>query len=258
MEINDPLSRSSIDEVQRLPRVSHTLHRPLGARAVLASATPATTETAGAHAYDRAVSSERLQRQVEFLLEADKLKAILRRTPLIDNSRQENSAEHSWHLTVAAVTLAEYAPAGTDLLHALRLLIVHDLVEIDAGDTFAYDPVQQESKAARELAAAERIFGLLPDDQGAQLREWWDEFEAVETPAARFANALDRLQPLLLNMHSGGGSWRSHRVARSQVLHRMQPIRLWMPAAWPFVLDIVDRACAARLIVDDRDTGVEA
>ena len=195
--------------------------------------------------------SERLQRQIGFLLEADKLKAILRRTPLIDNSRQENSAEHSWHLTLAAVTLAEYAPAGTDLLHALRLLIVHDLVEIDAGDTFAYDAVQQESTAGRELVAAERLFGLLPGDLGAQLRGWWGEFEAVETPSARFANALDRLQPLLLNMHSGGGSWRSHRVARNQVLHRMQPIHLWMPDAWPLVLDIVERACAARLIVEE-------
>jgi putative hydrolase of HD superfamily len=204
------------------------------------------------------VSSARLERQVGFLLEADKLKTILRRTPLIDNSRQENSAEHSWHLTLAAVTLAEYAPAGTDLLHALRLLIVHDLVEIDAGDTFAYDTAQQESKAARELAAAERLFGLLPDDLGAQLRGWWEEFEAVETPSARFANALDRLQPLLLNTHSGGGSWRSHRVARSQVLHRMQPIHLWMPAAWPFVLDLVARACAARLIVDDRETMLDS
>ena len=197
------------------------------------------------------MSSERLQRQIAFLLEADQLKSILRRTPLIDNSRQENSAEHSWHLTLAAVTLAEYAPAGTDLLHALRLLIVHDLVEIDAGDTFAYDAVQQESKAGRELAAAERIFGLLPGDLGAQLHGWWSEFEAVETPSARFANALDRLQPLLLNMHSGGGSWRSHRIARSQVLHRMQPIHLWMPDAWPLVLDIVERACAARLIVEE-------
>jgi len=119
------------------------------------------------------VSSERLQRQIAFLLEADQLKSILRRTPLIDNSRQENSAEHSWHLTLAAVTLFEYAPAGTDLLQALRLLIVHDLVEIDAGDTFAYDPAQQESKEARERAAAERIFGLLPEDLAGQLHGWW-------------------------------------------------------------------------------------
>lgn len=197
------------------------------------------------------MSSPRLQHQIAFLLEADKLKSILRRTPLIDNSRPENSAEHSWHLTLAAVTLFEYAPDGTDLLHALRLLIVHDLVEIDAGDTFAYDPAQQESKEERELAAAERIFGLLPDDLGAQLRGWWNEFEAMLTPSARFANALDRLQPLLLNMHSGGGSWRTHRVVRSQVLHRMVPIQSWVPAAWPFVLDIIDRASATGLIVED-------
>jgi putative hydrolase of HD superfamily len=195
--------------------------------------------------------SDRLERQLAFLLEADKLKAIERRTPLVDNSRQENSAEHSWQLALAAVTLIEYAPEGTDLLHALRLVTVHDVVEIDAGDTFAYDPAQRASKEARELAAAERIFGLLPQDTGAQLREWWNEFEAMQTPSARFANALDRLQPLLLNMHSGGGSWRSHRVARSQVLHRMNPIQLWMPTLWPFVLDTIDRACGMGLIVDE-------
>ena len=195
--------------------------------------------------------SDRLARQLAFILEADKLKAIERRTPLVDNSRQENSAEHSWHLALAALALIEYAPAGTDLLHAVRLVTVHDLVEIDAGDTFAYDPAQHESKAARELAAAERIFGLLPEDTGTELREWWKEFEAMQTPSARFANALDRLQPLLLNMHSGGGSWRSHRVARSQVLQRMSPIQLWMPALWPFVLGTIDRACAAGLIVEE-------
>jgi len=196
------------------------------------------------------VGAARLEQQIAFLLEADKLKAILRRTPLVDNSRQENSAEHSWHLALAAVTLIEYAPEGTDLLHALRLVTIHDLVEIDAGDTFAYDTAQHESKEERELAAAERIFGMLPPDAGTQLRGWWNEFEAMQTPSARFANALDRLQPLLLNMESGGGSWRSHRVARSQVLHRMHPIQLWMPGVWPFVLDTIDRACAAGLIVE--------
>lgn len=194
--------------------------------------------------------SDRLAQQLAFLLEADRLKSIERRTPLVDNSRQENSAEHSWHLALAAVTLLEYAPAGTDLLHALRLVTVHDLVEIDAGDTFAYDATQHESKEERELAAADRIFGLLPQNVGTQLRGWWNEFEAMQTPSARFANALDRLQPLLLNMHSGGGSWRSHRVSRSQVLHRMHPIQLWMPAVWPFVLDTIDKASAAGLIIE--------
>jgi putative hydrolase of HD superfamily len=197
------------------------------------------------------VTHDRFERQVAFLLEADKLKSILRRTPLIDNSRMENSAEHSWHLALAALTLLEYAPAGTDLLHALRLVVVHDLVEIDAGDTFAYDPAQRASKEDRELAAADRLFALLPDDLAAQFHGWWREFEAMQTASAQFANVLDRLQPLLLNMQSGGGSWRTHRVARSQVLHRMHPIQVWMPDAWPFVRDVIDRACAGGLIVED-------
>jgi putative hydrolases of HD superfamily len=196
------------------------------------------------------VSDERLQQQITFLVEADKLKSILRQTPLADNSRPENSAEHSWHLAVAVLALQEYAPDGTDVLQAMRLVIVHDLVEIDAGDTFAYDTAHHETKAERELAAAERIFGLLPADLQTSFRGWWDEFEAQQTPSARFANALDRLQPLLLNMHAGGGSWTAHRVARSQVVRRMQPIQLWMPAAWPFVLDVIDRACAAGLIAE--------
>jgi putative hydrolases of HD superfamily len=197
------------------------------------------------------VSDHRLGQQIAFLLEADKLKLILRQTPLADNSRQENSAEHSWHLTLAALTLQEYAPAGTEVMHAVRLAIVHDLVEIDAGDTFAYDATHHETKPERELAAAERIFGLLPADQAEVFRGWWNEFEAQQTPSARFANVLDRLQPLLLNMQSGGGSWTAHRVARSQVLRRMQPVQLWMPAAWPLVLDTIDQACGNGWIVDE-------
>ncbi|HTM04043.1 MAG TPA: HD domain-containing protein [Vicinamibacterales bacterium] len=195
--------------------------------------------------------SGRLSRQLAFLLEADKLKSIERRTPLADNSRLENSAEHSWHLTLAALTLAEYAPADTDVAHAIRLAIVHDLVEIDAGDTFAYDPAHHATKAARELAAADRIFGMLPDDQAPRFRAWWEEFEAQQTPSSRFANVLDRLQPLLLNVHCGGGSWLAHRVARSQVLRRMDPVQRWMPAAWPYVLEVIDRACREGMIVND-------
>lgn len=197
------------------------------------------------------MSNPRLQQQIAFVVEADKLKSILRQTPLADNSRPENSAEHSWHLALAALTLHEYAPDGADIFHALRLVTVHDLVEIDAGDTFAYDTAHHETKAERELEAAERIFGLLPEDLQASFRNWWNEFEAQQTPSARFANALDRLQPLLLNMHAGGGSWTAHHVARSQVLRRMQPIQLWMPAVWPLVLDVINRACADGLIVRD-------
>ena len=194
------------------------------------------------------MTSERLARQVDFIVEADKLKTIIRRTPLTDNSRQENSAEHSWHLAVAAMALIEYAPPATNLLRVLELVTVHDLVEIDAGDTFAYDAQAGLDKAERERAAAERVFGLLPDGDAEGARALWEEFEAAETPEARFANALDRLQALLQNMKAGGGSWIAHNVTRDQVLKRMEPIRQWTPGVWPFVLDVINNACASGFI----------
>ena len=197
------------------------------------------------------MTDDELSRRIAFLLESDKLKTILRRTPLADNSRLENSAEHSWHLALAALTLAPYAPAGTDVGHALRLVIVHDLVEIDAGDTFAYAVGGHDTKEERERLAAARLFGLLPAEQAAQFTDWWEEFEAQATPSSRYANALDRLQPLLLNFESGGGSWAAHRVRRDQVMQRMMPIHDWMPDAWAHVLDVIERACAAGLIVAD-------
>jgi putative hydrolase of HD superfamily len=194
------------------------------------------------------VSDYRLARQIAFLAEADRLKTILRRTPLTDGSRPENSAEHSWHLVLAAMTLAEYAPAGLHLARVLELLTVHDLVEIDAGDTFAYDIAGNETKAAREQAGAERIFGLLPPDQAAWFRACWDEFEANHTGEAMYANALDRFQALLLNMKSGGGSWRSHRISRADVLRRMAPVEKTLPELWPFVVGVVDRFCESGAI----------
>jgi putative hydrolase of HD superfamily len=189
------------------------------------------------------MSTPRLTQQIAFLIEADKLKGVLRRTTLMDASRPENSAEHSWHLALTAIVLAEYAPAGVDVLHVLRLVTVHDLVEIDAGDTFAYDTAGNETKAARERAAAERIFALLPDDQATHVRDLWDEFEDRQTPEARFAHALDRLQPLLQNMEAGGGSWKTHGVGRADVLRRMAPLQTQLPDVWPFVLGVVDRFC---------------
>jgi putative hydrolase of HD superfamily len=197
---------------------------------------------------------ERLRRQIAFVIEADKLKSVLRRTPIADNSRLENSAEHSWHLALAALAFEECAPAGSDTLHAIRLVIVHDLVEIDAGDTFAYDAAANVGKTEREQAAADRIFGLLASDQATSFRTLWEEFEAQETPSARYATALDRLQPLLVNFAAGGGSWVTYGIERHMVLKRMEPIRLWMPAAWPHVLDVIERACAAGLIVDNNVT----
>jgi putative hydrolases of HD superfamily len=192
--------------------------------------------------------ANRLPAQIAFLVEADKLKTVMRRTPLTDGSRMENSAEHSWHLALAAITLVEYAPAGVNVGRVLELVTVHDLVEIDAGDTFAHDPEANATKAERELAAAERIFNLLPPDQALCVRALWDEFEANVTAEARFANALDRVQALCQNMHSGGGSWAAHAVTRAQVLARMAPVEAALPDVWPFVVGVIDRFCDAGII----------
>lgn len=195
------------------------------------------------------MSSDSLSRQIAFIVEADRLKTIIRRTPLTDNSRLENSAEHSWHLAVAAIALREHAPSSVDLARVLEMVAIHDLVEIDAGDTFAYDIAAHHDKADRERLAAERIFGLLPVEQADRLHTLWEEFEAAETLEARYANALDRFQALLQNMHAGGGSWATHGVTRAQVLARMAPIETSLPAVWPFVLDVIDRFCASGAIV---------
>ncbi|HEX6041720.1 HD domain-containing protein [Longimicrobium sp.] len=186
----------------------------------------------------------RLARQLAFIQELDRLKGILRQTRVLDGARQENSAEHSWHLAVCGVLLAEHAPPGTDLTRVLRMVLVHDVVEIDAGDAFAYDAAVNVGKEERELLAAERIFGLLPDEQADELRGLWMEFEAGTTPDARFAVALDRFQPLLLNFNGQGGSWRYHAVTHDRVLVRMAPIQEGAPTLWPAVLQLLDEAVA--------------
>lgn len=198
--------------------------------------------------------SDRLGRQLAFLVEADKLKGILRRTSLMDGSRRENSAEHSWHLVLAALVLREHASPGLDVMRVLEMLAVHDLVEIDAGDTFAYDAVELVTKAAREEAAAERLFGLLPSEQAAYFRALWEEFEIQQTVEARFANALDRLQPLLQNANSGGGTWRHEGVTRAKVLERMAPIQTEMPDLWPMVTDVIETFCAAGVLRTENKT----
>jgi len=196
-------------------------------------------------------SAARLDRQLAFVREIDRLKGVLRRTTLHDASRRENSAEHSWHLATMAMAMAEYAPAGTDVSHAVRLCLVHDVVEIDAGDTFAYDTAGYADKEAREQAAAARLFGLLPPDQADAWRALWEEFEANATPTARYANALDRLQPLLANLATGGGSWHSSGVTPAAVRRRMAPIEHGCPALWPWVCATLDRAAAEGLIPPD-------
>lgn len=201
------------------------------------------------------MSPNRLAQQIAFLEEIDRLKGVLRRTALIDRSRLENSAEHSWHLAMMGLVLAEHAPEGTDTAHAVRMLLVHDLVEIDAGDTFAYDPGAHHDKAAREAAAADRLFALLPPDLETELRALWEEFEAGATREARFANALDRFSGLLQNWGGGdGGTWRQHGVTRDAVLRRMEPIRGGAPALWPFVAGVVEAATAAGFIATDGES----
>lgn len=187
----------------------------------------------------------RLERQLRFALEADALKRVLRQTRTTGERRRENSAEHSWHLALLAVLLAEHAAPEVDVSRVIRMVLVHDLVEIDAGDTFAYDALANLDRAAREQRAAERLFGLLPPGQAAELRALWEEFEAGASADARFAAALDRLQPLLQNAHTDGGTWAEHGLSRAQVLERMRPIERALPAAWPTVLRLLDAAVAA-------------
>jgi putative hydrolase of HD superfamily len=190
--------------------------------------------------------STRLESQITFLRELDALKGVLRRTSLADRSRLENSAEHSWHMTAMAVVLAEHAPADVDVARVMRMIVMHDVVEIDAGDTFAFDAIGHADKSARERAAADRIFGLLPADLAGECRALWDEFEHAETPDARMANALDRFAALLQNSaHGDGGTWREHRISRAAVMRRMDPIREGLPALWPYVLSVIDTADAA-------------
>ena len=192
----------------------------------------------------------RLNQQIQFILEIDRLKQILRQTLLIDGSRRENSAEHSWHLAIMAMVLAEHAPAGTDLPQALKMLLIHDLVEIDAGDTFCYDTAAHLDKGEREQQAADRIFGLLPADQALELRQLWEEFEAQATVTAKFAAALDRLQPILHNQQTEGGTWKQHGISQAQVMRRVAPIEAGAPELWPLIQQIVADCIAAGYLLD--------
>jgi putative hydrolase of HD superfamily len=174
---------------------------------------------------EKDIFTERLQQQLSFLYEIDKLKTIIRRNNLIaDPERLENSAEHSWHLAFYAVILAEYANSEINIFRVLKMVLLHDLVEIDAGDTFCYDEQAHVGKNEKEQHAAERLFGLLPADQGAEFIALWQEFEAGETADAKFAGSVDRIQPILHNYMTGGGSWKRHDIKKHQVEKRMQPI----------------------------------
>ncbi len=183
----------------------------------------------------------RLQRQIKFIVEIDKLKQVLRRTFTTSKSRQENSAEHSWHIALMAILLSEYADkTKIDVFQVVKMLLIHDLVEIDAGDTFCYDNVARRDQHERELKAAERIFNLAPKDQAKTLVTLWKEFETCKTPESRFANAIDRLQPLLSNYYTKGKAWIKHNIKRQQVLDRNCVIEEEAPKLWNYVKKLID------------------
>jgi putative hydrolases of HD superfamily len=188
---------------------------------------------------------DRLTRQLSFVQEADRLKGVLRRTQLTDPPRRENSAEHSWHVAVMALALAEHAPAGTSIGTVVAMLVLHDLVEVDAGDLSVHAPAAaQERQHAAERAAADRLYALLPADQGAGLRGLWDQFEERATPEARFARALDRLQPMLQDVQAGGRAWREQGVTADQVLERVKLIEDGSPSLGRFARRLIEQAVA--------------
>lgn len=196
----------------------------------------------------------RLDAQLKFTAEIDKMTSVYRKTLLIDRSRAENDAEHSWHIAVMALLFEEYAVEKVDLRHAMEMLIVHDLIEIYAGDTFAYDVEGNKTKAAREEAAAEKLFSILPPEQGAKIRALWEEFDAHATPDARYADCLDKLQPYFHNIMTEGFTWRNaiagRRTTRKQVEQRMSPLKDFMPEVWKWVEHTMNEAVRQGWLVE--------
>lgn len=183
----------------------------------------------------------RLEKQLQFIVEVDKVKNIFRQTYLSDGKRKENDAEHSWHIALMAVLLQEYASEKVDVMRVIPMLLIHDLVEIDAGDTYAYDAAAKETQHEREEAAAKRIFGLLPEEQGQYFYELWKEFESYESADAKYAHMLDNLQPILLNDASEGKSWVEHGVHRSQIYKRNEKMPEISEPIWNEMKKIIDK-----------------
>ncbi len=188
------------------------------------------------------INDPRFKKQLDFILEIDRLKRIRRQTLLTDATRKENSAEHSWQLAVMVMVLSEYAERDVEVEKVLKMVLIHDLVEIDAGDTYAYNFEAREDKKEREREAAERIFGLLPADQAEEFRALWEEFEALETPEARFANAVDRVQPLIHNYSTNGESWREHGIRCDEVLEQSKQIKQGSTYLWEYAKQLIETA----------------
>jgi len=188
------------------------------------------------------MDTKRFEQQINFLLEIDKLKSVLRRTYLIAEDRHENTAEHSWHLAMMAMLLAEYANEPIEPARVIKMVLVHDIVEIDAGDTYFYDAAGTLDKAERERRAADRLFALLPEDQGRELRELWEELESGQTPESRFASALDRFIPQLHNYYTQGKSWKEHGVTAERVLERNASMAGGSTKLWEWTRALLDDA----------------
>ena len=185
---------------------------------------------------------DRFRQQIEFILEIDRLKNVRRKTILMDRSRRENSAEHSWHIALMVLILSEYAKdSDVDMFRVMKILLVHDLIEIDAGDTYCYDDQGRKDQARREQIAADRIFNILPMDQAAALRELWEEFEERKTPESKFANAMDRFQPFLHNYFTEGQIWQENSINSTQVKSRMDPVADGAPILAKYVRSLIDR-----------------
>lgn len=195
------------------------------------------------------VDNVKLKKQIEFLVEIDKMKNVFRKTVLIDKSRRENDAEHSWHFAMLAMVLSEYSSEKVDVNKVIRIALVHDLVEVYAGDTFAYDDEAKKDKEKREREAAEKLFGILDSEQGKYLRSLWDEFEQKESIEAKYANVCDRFQPLIHNYLTDGFTWKEGNVRSSQVLERMDIIRETAPELWKVVTGIVDESVKTGILL---------
>lgn len=185
---------------------------------------------------------ETLIKQIEFIKEIDKLKYILRKTKLINSDRNENDAEHSWHLSVMAIVLAEHSNAPIDILRVVKMLLIHDIVEIDAGDTFIYDAQKSHDNTEEEREAAKRIFGILPGDQAEELLTLWEEFEEQETSDAKFARAMDRLEPLLQNTSNNGGTWNEFGVNYDKVYAKKYAIAHGSATIWEYAEQLLNES----------------
>ncbi len=200
------------------------------------------------------IDKERLEKQMAFIQEIDKEKQIFRQTYVSDATRKENDAEHAWHMAVMAFLLKEYANEEIDVLHTMQMILIHDVVEIDAGDTYAYDEVAKETQREREEKAAARLFGMLPEEQAKEMLALWEEFEAGETPEARFARALDNVQPMMLNAATDGKAWVEHQVAVSKVLKRNERTPRGSEVLWEYgSKNYIEKHVKLGHIIDDRN-----